>query len=189
DIAVGVLVAVALAFIVVAAVRLDGVGFWAGLGLLYVGLPALSIAWMRTLAEPRGAIVVLWFFLVIWATDIAAYFAGRAIGGPKLAPAISPKKTWSGAIAGLLGAALASIAVAHAFALPSALALVAVGVLVSALGQLGDLMESLLKRVFGQKDSGHLIPGHGGVLDRIDSYILTAPAVAFALALPGAGAI
>lgn len=189
DIAAGVLVAIAFAFMAIAAIRLDRAGFWAGLGLLYVGLPALSIAWMRTLPEPRGAIVVLWFFLVVWSTDIAAYFAGRALGGPKLAPAISPKKTWSGAIAGLLAAGLAGYAVVTAFALPSAVALVIVSVMVSALAQLSDLLESLLKRVFGRKDSGALIPGHGGVLDRIDSYVLTAPALAFALALPGAGAI
>lgn len=189
DIAVGVLIAVAFAVMAIAAIRLDRAGFWAGLGLLYVGLPALSIAWMRTLPEPRGAIIVLWFFLVVWSTDIAAYFAGRAFGGPKLAPAISPKKTWSGAIAGLIAAGLAGLAVVAAFALPSATALVIVSIMVSALAQLSDLMESLLKRVFGRKDSGHLIPGHGGVLDRIDSYVLTAPALAFALALPGVGAI
>ncbi len=189
DIAAGVLVALGLAFMAVAAIRIDKTGLWAGLGLLYVGLPALSIAWMRTLPEPRGETVILWFFLVIWATDIAAYFGGRLFGGPKLAPQISPGKTWSGAIVGATAAGATGYGVAVGIGLPSPLALVIVSLFVSALAQLSDLMESLLKRIFGRKDSGALIPGHGGVLDRIDSYVLTAPALAFALALPGAGAI
>jgi phosphatidate cytidylyltransferase len=109
----------------------------------------------------------------VWSTDILGYLVGRLVGGPKLWPLVSPKKTWSGAIGGTLGAAVAGLLVARANSL--ALAPVAVlSILLSAAAQAGDLMESALKRRFNVKDASHLIPGHGGVMDRLDGFIVAA---------------
>jgi phosphatidate cytidylyltransferase len=123
-----------------------------------------------------GLVGVLWMFAVVWTTDIAAYFAGRRFGGPKLWPQVSPKKTWSGFAGGLLAGTLAGVAVpvvargwgwSPPIGLPAIALLSALG---SVVGQLGDLGESALKRHFGVKDSGRLIPGHGGVMDRLDAF-------------------
>jgi phosphatidate cytidylyltransferase len=123
-----------------------------------------------------GAVGVLWMFAVVWTTDIAAYFTGRRFGGPKLWPQVSPKKTWSGFAGGLLAGTLAGVAVpilarrwgwTPPLGLPALAMLSALG---SIVGQLGDLGESGLKRHFGVKDSGRLIPGHGGVMDRLDAF-------------------
>lgn len=157
-------------------------------GIAYVGVPTLAIVWLRN--DLAGGIDhVLWFMAVIWSTDICAYFAGRTIGGRRLAPTISPGKTWAGLIGGVCGAALVGGAAAAwggggvvlAMGLAIVLALVAQG---------GDLFESFLKRRIGLKDSGHLIPGHGGLLDRIDGLVFAAPVCALALwlhALVGGG--
>jgi phosphatidate cytidylyltransferase len=117
-----------------------------------------------------GMAAIFLLFAVVWTTDILGYFAGRTFGGPKLAPSISPAKTWSGAIAGVLGAAL--IVGFGAFLTSSAnvTTLVIVAVVLSVAGQLGDLLESALKRRFGAKDASQLIPGHGGVMDRLDGF-------------------
>jgi phosphatidate cytidylyltransferase len=148
-------------------------------GPLYVGLPALALLMIRQ--TPLHAIwLVVLIFLAIWATDTGALFSGKLIGGPKLAPQLSPKKTWAGSIGGLLCAALvcgALAAVLHARLWPG----VVLGIVLSFAGQLGDLFESLVKRRVGQKDSGRLIPGHGGVLDRIDSLLFAAPIAALAI--------
>jgi phosphatidate cytidylyltransferase len=115
-----------------------------------------------------SALVLL--FAIVWSTDVFAYFAGRAIGGPKLAPVISPKKTWSGAVAGVVGAVVVAVAVAGYLG-PFAKGTIAIVALVlSVVAQLGDLFESWLKRHFGAKDASHLIPGHGGVMDRLDGF-------------------
>jgi phosphatidate cytidylyltransferase len=126
---------------------------------------------------------VLVLLLIVWATDIAAYLAGRLIGGPKLAPAISPGKTWSGAAGGLAGALVVAVV-----ASPGAWGLAMAAVL-SVVSQMGDLMESGIKRHYGVKDSGKLIPGHGGLLDRLDGVLTAAPvaAVLALLAKPGVG--
>jgi phosphatidate cytidylyltransferase len=121
----------------------------------------------------------LWMFAVVWATDIAAYFTGRALGGPKLWPAVSPKKTWSGFAGGLLAGTLAGVlvaALAPRWGGPAwpLLPLAALSVLGSLLSQGGDLGESALKRACGVKDSGRLIPGHGGVMDRLDGFFAVA---------------
>jgi phosphatidate cytidylyltransferase len=120
--------------------------------------------------------LVLAFFSIIWATDIGAYLVGRTLGGPKLAPAISPNKTWSGAVGGLVSGIAAGFVVASAMDLSyGAATLVAMGAVISVMSQIGDLIESWWKRYFGVKDSGSIIPGHGGILDRIDGVLLASP--------------
>jgi phosphatidate cytidylyltransferase len=141
-------------------------------GTLYIGLPCLALIWLR--ADPIvGRANILLLILVVWATDIGAYLAGRWLGGAKLAPRISPGKTWSGAAGGLVAAILVGLANApKAAMIAAALSLVA---------QAGDLLESGIKRHFNVKDSGRLIPGHGGLLDRLDG-VLAAAILAAALA-------
>ena len=150
-------------------------------GLLYIALAWFSLLHLR--AAPSGLPNVLFVMAIVWAGDIGAYLAGRALGGPRLAPAISPGKTWSGALGGTLCAILAGLAVArtnlpHAAAIALALSLVA---------QLGDLLESGAKRRFGAKDSGKIIPGHGGLLDRLDGVLAAAPAALAVSLLQGPG--
>jgi phosphatidate cytidylyltransferase len=146
---------------------------WAVGGLIYGAFPAAALMWLRV--DPTlGAMAVLYLFAVAWTTDTASYAAGRLIGGPKLAPRISPKKTWSGFIVGTLTPTL----VGYAFASfiedtsPPALALVSVALALAC--QMGDLVESWVKRRFGAKDMSQLIPGHGGLLDRIDGLLFAA---------------
>ena len=148
----------------------------AGGGAIYVGAPALALVWLRS-AVPNGTSHLVWLLLVIWATDICAYLVGRSLGGPKLAPTISPGKTWSGLMGGIAGASLVGAAAAQAPGFGYALA-AALGGCLAVVGQAGDLFESALKRRAGVKDSGHLIPGHGGLLDRIDGLIFAAPVFA-----------
>lgn len=149
---------------------------WAVAGPFYAGLPAVALAAVR--AAPNGLWLVVFLFAVVWATDIAAYFSGRAIGGPKLWPAVSPKKTWSGAIGGLIAGALAGVVVAHFAGAPRLLPVFLVGIVLSIASQGGDLFESSLKRRFGVKDSGWIIPGHGGLLDRVDGLVAAAAVAA-----------
>ncbi|MCE1235695.1 MAG: phosphatidate cytidylyltransferase [Hyphomicrobiales bacterium] len=156
---------------------------WAGVGPIYAALPSLALGVIR--AAPDGVWLVLFLFAVVWSTDIAAFFTGRAIGGPKLWPAVSPKKTWSGAIGGLLAAALAGIVVAHFAGAPRLAPVFAVGMALSIASQAGDLFESSLKRRFGVKDSGWIIPGHGGLLDRVDGLVAAAAAAAVVAAFNG----
>lgn len=148
---------------------------WATAGLIYALSPAIAISSLRDGAA--GLLVVLFLYAAVWATDILAYFTGRALKGPKLAPKISPGKTWSGALGGIVGA-IAATAILAAFApglsLPAAL-ITAIGL--SVISQAGDLGESAFKRHFGVKDSGKLIPGHGGILDRIDALVAAAVAL------------
>jgi phosphatidate cytidylyltransferase len=156
-------------------------------GVLYCGLPAISLIWLRGLT--LGLEAVIFLLLCVWAADIVAFFTGRALGGPKLAPAISPNKTWSGAIGGVVGAiviaggaaavwltGLGGKGFAYFFALAGGLAVLSV---------LGDLLESGLKRRAGVKDSGTLLPGHGGVMDRLDGLVPVAIAGAGVFALTG----
>lgn len=150
------------------------------IAILMVALPAMALIQLRALSD--GLAWVAFTFAVVWSADIAAYAVGRTVGGPKLWPAISPNKTWAGfagACAAACGAAVAVVPYVHIAPLRAAVA----GLLLGALAQGGDLFESALKRRAGVKDSGNLLPGHGGVLDRIDSLIPVAPAVAGAVAL------
>ena len=150
-------------------------------GVLYVGLASVALIWLRG-DGAAGRANVLFLVVVVWASDVGAYAAGRWLGGRKLAPAISPGKTWSGAVGGLLAAMLVGELAGRLLAAgPGGRAAVVAGLLgVSA--QAGDLLESAVKRHFGVKDSGRLIPGHGGLLDRLDGLLTAAPAAA-ALAL------
>ena len=142
---------------------------WVVAGVLYAGLMFAAPVLLRGDTE-FGLVVILLLFAIVWGTDILGYFAGRAFGGPKLWPAVSPNKTWSGAIAGTLGAAILSVAVASLFGRLQYGAIAGVALLLSVAAQLGDLMESWVKRQFGAKDASHLIPGHGGVMDRLDGF-------------------
>jgi phosphatidate cytidylyltransferase len=148
------------------------------LGVLYIGLAGIALIELRHDNE-AGRANVLFLFLVVWASDIGAYMAGRMLGGPKLWPAVSPNKTWSGAGGGLLAAILAALVAALALT-PGAspVAVVAVAALLGVASQSGDLLESAIKRHFHVKDSSHLIPGHGGVLDRLDGVLAAAPVAA-----------
>jgi phosphatidate cytidylyltransferase len=173
----GVSVLTGLAFLVVGSLLAQGARgkSWAASGFAYAGIIALVPPIVRD--HPNlGLIGLLWMFAVVWATDIAAYFTGRALGGPKLWRLVSPKKTWSGFFGGLFAGALAGFLVAwgaqrlgliHPFSLRNTIIL---SVIASVASQLGDLGESALKRHCDVKDSSHLIPGHGGVMDRLDGF-------------------
>jgi phosphatidate cytidylyltransferase len=143
--------------------------FWITAGIGYAGTLLLAPMLLRADAQ-LGFRAILLLFVVVWTTDILAYFAGWAIGGPKLAPKVSPKKTWAGAIAGALGAIAVSVVAASVFDLPDWIAIAIIGLLLSVMAQLGDLLESWVKRRFGVKDASWLIPGHGGVMDRLDGF-------------------
>jgi phosphatidate cytidylyltransferase len=143
-----------------------------GLGVAYVALGCLAFLWLRD-DHPNGLAVVFWLLAVVWATDIGAYFAGHTIGGPKLAPSISPKKTWAGLAGGMVAAGIVGAVMAQ-IAGVTALRIVLVSMVLAVVAQLGDLLESGLKRRYGVKDSSRLIPGHGGLLDRIDGLLAVA---------------
>lgn len=156
---------------------------WNGLGALYLGLPALALVWLRS-ATAYGLWAVFALFVAIWAADTGALLGGRVLRGPKLFPSLSPNKTWAGFLVGSLAAA---ICVATYIAIiggrPAEGALVGAGLALA--GHAGDLFESWLKRRVGRKNSGGLIPGHGGVLDRIDSILFAAPLAAFGVLVLG----
>ena len=143
-------------------------------GLLYVGLALVALLWLRGWTAVEGRWAVLFVVLVVWASDIGAYAAGRLLRGPKLAPALSPAKTWSGAVGGLV----AAIIVGELAAAGPGMAAGMVAALLSVVCQAGDLLESGIKRHVGVKDSGRLIPGHGGLLDRLDGLLAAAPVAA-----------
>ncbi len=167
--------------------------FWLAAGLLYCGLPMIALIWLRGLPN-EGVGLTFIVLAIVWATDIGAYFTGRAIGGPKFAPSISPNKTWAGVAGGVLAATLVGAFLPLAFRprvegdtqyVMTALvfALIAAMLAVVAIG--GDLFESWLKRRAGVKDSGTLLPGHGGVMDRIDGLVPVAVVAAALVAVSG----
>ena len=125
-----------------------------------------------------GLSAILFLFAIVWATDIVAYFAGRTFGGPKLWAAVSPKKTWSGAIGGTLGAIAAGLVTVKLMGVTLAPMLIVVAFGLSVVAQAGDLLESAVKRYFGAKDASQLIPGHGGLMDRLDGFLTAAAAAA-----------
>ncbi len=150
---------------------------WPLIGVVYLGLPAAAILTLR--ADSQAGLEALFFlFGVVWLTDIGAYFCGRAIGGPRLAPAISPGKTWAGAIGGLALAVVAAYFAADFMETPLPFGAVLLAICLSVATQCGDLFESWVKRRFDKKDSGTIIPGHGGILDRIDGLLFAAPVMA-----------
>jgi phosphatidate cytidylyltransferase len=163
--------------VVAALVAEAGKRVWHGLGAIYVGLPCLAILWIRG-DDRAGQITLLWTLVLVWAIDTGAYLAGRTIGGPRLAPSISPKKTWAGLGGGLLAAALVGALGAVWLERQSWWPLAAIAAALAVIEQGGDLAESAFKRRFGVKDSSNLIPGHGGVLDRVDGLLTVVVAVA-----------
>lgn len=166
---------------------------WNAIGVIYIGVPSVALLWLRA---DHGIAVTLWVLLTVWATDTGAFFAGKGIGGPRLAPRVSPKKTWAGLIGGMIAAGLVSVAVGMMAmagggeATPAVeadwrdgLRLFVLGAVLAVIEQVGDLVESSVKRHFGVKDSGRLVPGHGGLFDRVDGLLFAAPATAAYLLL------
>lgn len=164
--------------------RVSSAAVWAAAGTLWITLPCIAFLWLDSDAL-HGRAALLWLLAIVWASDIAAYAVGRTMGGPKLAPRLSPNKTWSGAIGGLGGAALAGLA-ASLLADGDWRLVVPVSLLLGVAAELGDLAESMAKRHFDVKDSSGLIPGHGGVLDRLDSALTAAAVQALITLISGA---
>lgn len=150
-------------------------------GVIYTCFPVIALGWLRS-DEPLGFLAVLFVVAAVVVTDVAAFTAGRSLGGPKLWPAVSPNKTWSGLIGGIAGAGITGALFAVVSGSGAAGWLALLGLVLGAVAQAGDLAESAMKRHFGVKDSGNLIPGHGGVMDRMDG-IVTASVLAAIVAL------
>ncbi|HZR62364.1 MAG TPA: phosphatidate cytidylyltransferase [Xanthobacteraceae bacterium] len=175
-IAIGAALAGAAAALGSAAGQRVGV-LWAAGGVIYAGIAFLGPALLRNDAK-FGFQAFLFVALIVWMTDILAYFVGRGIGGPRLWPQVSPNKTWSGALGGLAGGVAAAIAVAYASGIGRWVSVGVIALALSVLAQAGDLFESAVKRRFGAKDSGRIIPGHGGLMDRLDGFLFAAAAAA-----------
>lgn len=157
---------------------------WLALGVGYIGLPCAAMIWL--FSDPKwGQATVLWLIAAVAATDIGAYFVGRAVGGPKLAPRISPNKTWAGLIGGGVAAALVGVGTALWLAAERLWPLVLVSAALAIISQAGDLAESRVKRRFDVKDSGAIMPGHGGLLDRVDGLIVATLVVAAGVWISG----
>jgi phosphatidate cytidylyltransferase len=173
------LLALCIGAILALLLSLDRNSLLAALGVLYAGLPAVSLIWLRS-DDPFGLRAVIFLILIVATADTAAFLSGRLLRGPLLWPVVSPKKTWSG----LLGALVASAAMGALYwaVVPggSPLRLAAAGAVLAAVAQAGDLAESALKRRFGAKDTGSLLPGHGGMMDRVDGLVAAAAAVGLA---------
>jgi phosphatidate cytidylyltransferase len=160
---------------------------WIAAGPLYIGLPAVALIWLREDGE-QGRQLILWLMLTVWATDIGAFFAGRLIGGPLLAPRISPKKTWAGLMGAIVSAAIVgAIAGVVDPQAPATVLLAAAGAILAIVAQAGDLGESWVKRRFGVKDASDIIPGHGGLFDRVDGLIAAAVVLALWQWISGGG--
>lgn len=187
SLAFGLVVAVAVGWLAIGLIAIPS-GRWISLGILYVGAWAVAALWLRS--DPTGGReAVFWLLAVCVATDTGAYFIGRALGGPKLLPRISPNKTWAGCLGGLLCAGIVGYLAAPYMRMSDALMLAAASVGVSVAAQLGDLVESAAKRRFGAKNSGSLVPGHGGLFDRFDSIVGATLAVAVACLFIGRSVI
>ena len=171
------LAAVGAVGVAVISIQFERRAAWPAAGVIYLSLPIIALIWLRGETE-AGRASLLWLFVLVWATDTGALAVGRSLGGPRLAPRISPNKTWSGAIGGLACAAAVGALVAWLTGDAAIALLVGLSVGLSLVSQAGDLVESAVKRHYGVKDSGSLIPGHGGILDRVDGLLLAAPAMA-----------
>ena len=166
----------------------DGRHPWLAAGVPYIGLPCAALIWLG--AEPTGGYrTVFWLFAVVWAVDIGGYVFGSTIGGAKLAPAISPNKTWAGLIGGTAVAGAAGAATAALLGKEGILPLGALSAGLGVVAQIGDLGESWVKRRFGAKDAGNLIPGHGGLLDRVDGLLVVLLVVALIHLVSGQGVL
>jgi phosphatidate cytidylyltransferase len=146
-----------------------GANLWAAIGTLWIGVPCVAVLWLAS--DSTGRATLLWLFALVWATDIVAYIVGRWAGGPRLAPRWSPKKTWSGALGGLVAAGLVGAVTANTLGISMLSPVFWVSMGLSVAAQFGDLAESAAKRRFGVKDASGLIPGHGGLLDRLDGLL------------------
>lgn len=171
----------------VVAFAISGANGWLASGVVYLGGPVLALIWVRQ--DPEwGRIAALWLLAVVWASDIGAYAAGSTLGGPRLAPRISPNKTWSGLCGGVASAAAVGAAIAALGTAGSPMRMMAVSAGIGLSAQMGDLAESWVKRRFGVKDVSGLIPGHGGMLDRVDGLLIAAMVTAL-IAVWGNGRI
>lgn len=182
SIAAGIMVRFSTAWAVAAALAIIAAGMalmaamtperrgMAALGLAYAGVLVVA-PWLLRVDREFGWPALAFLFAVVWATDIGGYFAGRLIGGAKLWPRVSPKKTWAGALGGAAGAVVAAIGLGVGMVASNPLALAGLALLLSAVSQAGDLFESAIKRRYGIKDAGQIIPGHGGVMDRLDGFL------------------
>jgi phosphatidate cytidylyltransferase len=162
------LAALAVGFAAVALLSPERRG-WSAAGFLYAATALVASVLLR-LDPDAGLVALIFVLLVVWVTDIGGYFAGRGIGGPKLWPRVSPKKTWAGALGGFAGSLVIAAGFA-AFGFGKPLPLLLLAAILSVASQLGDLFESAVKRRFGVKDSSHIIPGHGGLMDRLDGFV------------------
>ena len=179
-----VIAAIGVLSLTLAVIQSRMINIWVLSGVAYVGLPAMAFVILRGESQ-AGMLTIMWLFAVVWAADICAYFAGRLIGGPRLAPIISPKKTWAGLLGAIAGGMAAGIAVAHGMGLVNLVPLGLLGGVLALIEQMGDLFESALKRHYGVKDSGRLIPGHGGILDRVDGLVAASLALAAIVIVAG----
>jgi len=161
---------------------------WTAFGALWVTLPCICLLWLAR-GGPNGRATLLWLLAVVWATDIGAYVIGRTLGGPRLAPRWSPRKTWAGLAGGAACAALVGWTTVLWLGISPALPLVLLSAGLAIVEQFGDLAESLAKRRFGVKDSSGLIPGHGGLLDRLDGLLAVIPVVALLTLIAGRSVI
>lgn len=153
---------------------------WIGFGALYCAIPVFALPMVR---ETGGIALLMLLFFAVWGTDVGAYFAGKQFGGPKLLPSVSPKKTWSGAIGGTVTAVILAYIVASMSPSLTVWPALVLAFVLSVISQKGDLFESWVKRIHDVKDSSNLIPGHGGVLDRVDGLVAAALALALWLSL------
>lgn len=165
--------------VIIASARSGGNWLLAGFGVLYISMAALAALWLRT-RDGDGLLIIMWLFFLVWATDTGGYVFGKTIGGPKLAPRFSPKKTWAGLLGGMVCAGGIGGLVTYFSSDAINWSIVAVSMILAIVAQIGDLGESALKRRFKVKDSSNLIPGHGGLLDRADGMLSVFP-VAFAI--------
>lgn len=161
------------------------------LGVIYICLPCLALLWLR-LHSHAGLAGTFWLFGLVWAADTGAYFTGRIVGGPKLAPKLSPKKTWAGLAGGITASAIFGLAI-HQVLAPVVsfnwVWVIVATIAIALVAELGDLVESGVKRAFSVKDTSNLIPGHGGVLDRLDSMLFAAPVMAAVLWFSEGGSV
>jgi len=181
--------AIAIAIAVLATIFAGGFArdVWLPGGIVYASAFGIGLVAIRV-SPDYGLSAVIFLLATVWATDSGAYFTGRLVGGPKLWPQISPKKTWAGVFGGLIGATAAGFGVASIIEIPVTVELIVVAVVLSVSCQIGDLYESWVKRHFGAKDSGNIIPGHGGVMDRVDGLVFaTVAAVTIGAGHAGAG--
>jgi len=170
--------------VVLLAVRTGREPWLVGAGALYIGVPAIALLWLRAIPGD-GREHVLWLLLLVWASDIGGYVSGRAIGGPRLAPRVSPGKTWAGLCGGVVAAAGVGAIVGFLLDQGRIGVTVFASATLAVVAQAGDLLESWLKRRCGIKDTGHVIPGHGGVMDRVDGLVAAAPIMALLASAAG----